>query len=124
MYAIRSYYAQEKTITGVVKSDDGEPIPGVNVIIEGTIQGTATDFDGNYKLTVPSSSSVLVFSAIGFTTQSIVVGDKTTIDVVLASFLTAVDEVVVIGYGTQQKKEVTSSIVNVKSDEFNSYNFV
>lgn len=122
IFAFSFAWAQEKTITGVVKSDDGEPIPGVNVVIEGTFQGTATDIDGNYKLSVPSSSSVLIFSAIGFTPQSITVGEQTTIDVVLASFLTAVDEVVVIGYGTQQKKELTSAIVNVNSDEFNKGN--
>lgn len=121
--ALNFVWAQEKTVTGVVTSEDtGEPLPGVNIVIEGTFQGTATDADGTYSIDVPSSETTLLFSAIGFSTQSVVVGDRTTINVELPPYLQAVDEVVVIGYGTQQKKEVTSSVANVSSDEFNKGN--
>ncbi len=111
--------AQEKTVTGIVTSEENEPIPGVNILIEGTFQGTATNFDGNYSLSVTGSETVLVFSAIGFNSQSVTVGDRSTVNIVLTPFLTALDEVVVMGYGTQQKKEVTSSISSVTSEEFN-----
>ena len=121
-FAISFALAQDKTVTGTVTSEAEGPIPGVSIVIEGTFDGTATNFDGNYNLVVPGSDAVLVFSAIGFTSQTVVVGDRTTVDVVLAPFLVALDEVVVIGYGTQQKKEVTSSVANVKSDEFNQGN--
>ncbi|MBT6997000.1 MAG: hypothetical protein HN955_01035, partial [Prolixibacteraceae bacterium] len=104
-FAISFALAQDKTVTGTVTSEAEGPIPGVSIVIEGTFDGTATNFDGNYNLVVPGSDAVLVFSAIGFTSQTVVVGDRTTVDVVLAPFLVALDEVVVIGYGTQQKKE-------------------
>ena len=118
-FAFSFAWAQEKTVTGIVAGEGEGPIPGVNIVIDGTFSGTATSIDGAYSLVVPGPDAVLVFSAVGFTLQSVVVGDRTTIDVVLAPFLTALDEVVVIGYGTQQKKEVTSSVANVKADDFN-----
>lgn len=123
VFASSFAWAQEKTVSGTVtSSEDNSPIPGVNVIIQGTFQGSATDFDGAFELKVAGPDVVLEFSAIGFTSQTVTVGDQTQINVVMEPFLTAVDEVVVIGYGTQQKKEVTSSIVNVKSEEFNKGN--
>ena len=74
---------------------------------------------GNYSIAVPGPESVLVFSFISYTTQTVTVGAQSTIDVVLAPAISALNEVVVTGYGTQKKREVTSSIVSVKSDEFN-----
>ncbi len=114
--------AQERTVTGKVTDQDGGPLPGVNILIQGTMRGAVTDMDGVYKIVVPGPDAVLVFSSVGFVKQSIVVGDKTTLDVVLAPELKSLDEVVVIGYGTQKKKEVTSAVATVKADEFNKGN--
>jgi iron complex outermembrane receptor protein len=112
-------FGQQKTVKGKVTSKDEGPLPGVNIVVQGTTQGTMTDANGNYTINVPGPDAVLVFSFISYATQSITVGDQTTIDVVLHSELSALNEVVVVGYGTQQRREVTSSIASVKSDQFN-----
>ncbi|MET2984580.1 SusC/RagA family TonB-linked outer membrane protein [Aureibaculum conchae] len=110
-------FAQEVTITGVVTSaDDNFPLPGVNVIIQGTTNGTSTDFDGNYSITV-NKGDVLEFSFIGFTPQSITVGDQTEINVVMLADAEALDEVVVVGYGQLKVKDLTSAITTVKAEE-------
>ena len=114
--------AQERTVTGKVTSSEGETLPGVNIVIKGTVKGTTTDMNGNYSIAVPGPDAVLIFSSMGFTTQTIPVGNRTNIDVVLAPELKSLDEIVVIGYGTQKKKEVTSAVATVKSDEFNKGN--
>jgi hypothetical protein len=91
------------TITGkVTSSGETEGIPGVNVIIKGTTRGTVTDVDGVYSIEVPDRQAVIVFSSIGYESQEIVVGERQTIDVTLASSTTALEEVVVVGYGTQK----------------------
>ena len=87
-------------------------------MLQGTVQGTMTDGNGNYSITVPGPEAVLLFSFISYTTQSVTVGAQTTLDVVLVPALSTLNEVVVVGYGTQKKREVTSSIATVKSDEF------
>ena len=111
-------FGQTVPISGVVKSElDNEPLPGVNVTVKGTIKGTVTDVDGKYSLEVPSPETVLVFSFIGFATEEVVVGNKSTIDVTMASDITGLEEVVVVGYGTQQKKLVTGSTIQVKSED-------
>jgi iron complex outermembrane receptor protein len=117
-FAVCIASAQEKTVSGQVTSPEEGPIPGVNIVIQGTVQGTVTDVDGNYSLTVPGPDAVLVFSSIGYSTQSIVVGDRSTLNVMMATDVQSLDEIVVIGYGTQKKKELTSAVSNVKSDEF------
>ena len=118
-FAISFAFGQERTITGNVTSEEEGAIPGVNILIQGTSQGTVTGVDGNYSLVVPGPDAVLVFSSIGFTTQTVNVGGQSTIDVVLLPDVTALDEIVITGYGTQKKKEVTSAIASVKSDDFN-----
>ncbi|HJZ41677.1 MAG TPA: carboxypeptidase-like regulatory domain-containing protein, partial [Bacteroidales bacterium] len=114
--------AQERTIRGTVTSEEEGPLPGVNVLLQGTLQGAVTDNDGNYTIVVPGPEAVLEFSYIGYTNQSLTVGAQSTINVVLVSETTALGEVVVIGYGTQRKNEVTSSVASVKSDDFNKGN--
>jgi TonB-linked SusC/RagA family outer membrane protein len=114
--------AQERTIRGTVTSTEEGPLPGVNVLLQGTLQGAVTDNDGNYTIVVPGPEAVLEFSYIGYTSQTITVGAQSTIDVVLVSESTALGEVVIIGYGTQRKNEVTSSVASVKSDDFNKGN--
>ena len=109
---------QSVTIKGVVTDKTGMPIIGANVIEKATTNGIITDFDGNYTLDVANGNAVLVFSYIGYKTQEIVVGNQKTIDVVLAEDTEMMDEVVVIGYGTQKKGDVTSAVSSVKAEDF------
>lgn len=110
---------QSKVITGtVISSEDNMPIPGINVVIKGTLNGTVTDFDGNYSINIESPESILVFSGVGFITQEITVGSNDNINVNIEPDVLAIDEVVVVGYGTQKKAVVTGSIDVVKSETF------
>ena len=106
------------TVTGVVKDRLGEPVIGANVIEQGTMNGVVTDVDGNYTIEVKNPQAVLVISYIGYKTQEVPVGNKKTITTTLADDSEMVDEVVVIGYGTQRKGDVTSAVASVKSDDF------
>jgi len=110
-------FAQQKTVTGQVTSEEQGALPGVNIVIQGTVQGAVTDVDGNYSIVVPGPDAVLVFSFVGFTTQAIPVGDQTTIDVVLSPDVTSLDEIVVTAYATQKKKDLTGSVGVVNSDQ-------
>jgi TonB-linked SusC/RagA family outer membrane protein len=109
--------AQTVQISGTVtSSDDGSPLPGVTIFVKGTTLGTLTAPDGKYVLSVPVKNNILVFSYIGFKTQDIDITGKTTVNAVLAQDLFKVDEVVVVAYGTQQKRDITGSISTVKGD--------
>lgn len=108
---------QPRKVSGVVKDKTGEPIIGANVVLKGTTNGTVTDIDGMYSLNVPSSGTLQI-SYIGYFTQEIAVSGKNAIDVKLVEDSQTLDEVVVVGYGTQRKGELTSSIASVKSDNF------
>ena len=111
-------YAQSKQVTGQVTSKaDGIGLPGVNVVVQGTTKGTTTDVDGNYTIQLAPSENTLIYSFVGFASQTIQVGDQTTINVVLEEDATSLDEVVVVGYGTQREKDLTSAISTVKSEE-------
>lgn len=103
------------TISGTVKDPTGEPIPGATVSLPGTTVGTATDLEGRYTLTVPEEST-LVFSSIGFQAQSIDIGGRSVIDVVLKEDMALLDEVVVVGYGTQKKESLVGAISIVDGD--------
>ncbi len=109
---------QKKTITGKVSDKNGEPLPGVTVIVKGTTIGITTDFDGNYTLEVPADAQVLSFSFVGMTTQEIEIGGQTQISIVLEEENVGLDEVVVVGYGTQKKSNITGAIASVKSEDF------
>ncbi|MGQ8338248.1 SusC/RagA family TonB-linked outer membrane protein [Sunxiuqinia sp. A32] len=111
-------FAQTSTITGVVKSDAGDVLPGVTIQIQGTTQGTITDFDGKYSISAPANGN-LVFSFIGYTAQTIPIAGKTTIDVTLATDVVGLGEVVAIGYGTVRKSDLTGSVSSVKAEELN-----
>src|SRR5690606_10943698 len=89
------------TITGTVTDENGDPIPGVTVSVLGTTIGTATDINGAYSISVPEGAS-LVYSFIGFGTQTIAVGERSMIDITLSEDISSLDEVVVVGYGTQK----------------------
>ncbi|MEJ1238797.1 TonB-dependent receptor [Chryseolinea sp. T2] len=110
--------AQSKQVTGQVTSKaDGTTLPGVNVVVLGTTKGTTTDVNGNYTIQLAASENTLVYSFVGFSSQTVQVGDQTTINVVLEEDATSLEEVVVVGYGTQREKDLTSAISTVKSEE-------
>ncbi|HBO28586.1 MAG: SusC/RagA family TonB-linked outer membrane protein [Leeuwenhoekiella sp.] len=115
---IMSAQAQEsKTITGTVLSSNGNmPIPGVNVLVEGTTTGAVTDFDGNFSIEA-SANDVLVFTYLGFQEQRITVGEQTSLTVTLEEALSSLDEVVVVGYGTQRKSDLTGAVSVVDTEE-------
>ena len=100
---------QSRTITGTVTDNNGEPVIGANVIIKGTSIGTVTDINGKYTLEVPPKA-ILQISYIGYLTKEIVIDNNKTADVILIEDTQKIDEVVVVGYGTQKKGEVASSI--------------
>lgn len=110
-------YGQEVKITGKVIDQNGTAIPGATVSVHGTQSGTVTDIDGNYSITVPSPDAELVFSFIGYITERMPVKDKNQIEVTLAPDMKQLDEIVVIGYGTAKKSDITSSIVSLKGDD-------
>jgi TonB-dependent starch-binding outer membrane protein SusC len=117
-----SAWAQERKVSGkITSSDDGLGIPGVNIVEKGTTNGSVSDADGNYSLSV-SANATLVISAIGFATQEVVVGEQSVINVTLATDVTSLSEIVVVGYGSQDKKEITGSVVSVTSEQFNKGN--
>jgi TonB-linked SusC/RagA family outer membrane protein len=113
--------AQTVQISGTVtSSDDGLPLPGVTISVKGTTLGALTDVSGKYVLLVPAKNNILVFSYIGFKTQEIEIAGKTSINAILVQDLFKVDEVVVVAYGTQQKRDITGSIATVKGDAIKS----
>ncbi|TVZ57335.1 TonB-linked SusC/RagA family outer membrane protein [Lutibacter sp. Hel_I_33_5] len=120
LFSLQSLSSQNKTITGVVSDSSGTPLPGVSVLIKGTSKGTDTDFDGKYSLSVASSGSELVFSSIGMKSKTILVGDRTKIDVVLEEDTQSLDEVVVVGYGSKKKSLVTGAISSINSEQIKS----
>lgn len=106
------------TVRGTVKSSgDNLTLPGVTVLVKGTTTGVATDGDGSYSISVPNSNSVLVFSFIGFKSQEVMVGNQSTIDLTLEEDMASLDEVVVVGYGTMKKRDMSSAQVSVTSEE-------
>jgi TonB-linked SusC/RagA family outer membrane protein len=110
-------FAQGRVVTGTVTSvEDGMGVPGATVLVKGTTIGTATDIDGKYSINVPAGSNVLVFTFVGLTSQEVNIGNRSTINVALESDVTALSEVIVTGYGTQPKREVTGAVSSVKGD--------
>ncbi len=103
-------------MTGRV-NDDQTSLPGVNVTVKGSSRGTTTDAEGTYKINIPNDQATLVFSSVGFTPQEIVVGNRATIDMVLVADERSLNEVVVVGYGTQKKSQLTGAISSVSAKE-------
>ncbi len=107
-------------ITGRVVGEDGNALPGVNIQVKSTTQGTSTDAEGKYRLVLPDrANATLIFSYIGYTTQEIEVGNQTTVNVTMAVDDKTLEEVVVVGYGTQRKRDVTGSVVSVSEETLN-----
>jgi iron complex outermembrane receptor protein len=110
--------AQERTISGKVTDATGFGIPGVSVYVKGTTKGTITDGEGAYQLTVPAGAT-LTFQSVGYLPKDVVVGEAATLDVTIEEDVTKLTEVVVVGYGTQLRKDLTGAIASVSSKEFN-----
>jgi TonB-dependent starch-binding outer membrane protein SusC len=107
----------EITVTGKVVDDANQPIPGVNILLKGSTTGTTSDANGTYSLTVPDGDGVLVFSFIGYATQEVSIGNRTVIDVTLATDAVALSEVVVTGYGTQSKRDITGAVATISAEQ-------
>jgi TonB-dependent starch-binding outer membrane protein SusC len=103
-------YAQKITVSGVVLDNQGETLPGVSVKVKNATQGTITDSDGKYSIVVPAPSSILVFTYLGFTSQEVAVNNRTKININLKPSTSSLEEVVVVGYGTLKRKDVTGSV--------------
>ena len=114
-----SLFAQQ-TITGkVTEKATGSELPGVGIIIKGTTRGAATDFDGNYSIENINQGDVLVFSYIGFTTLEVTVGTNATINVAMEQDTETLDEIIVVGYGSTKKEDLTGSVDLITSKDFN-----
>ncbi|HVU58706.1 MAG TPA: SusC/RagA family TonB-linked outer membrane protein [Puia sp.] len=113
-------FSQTKTITGKVTDDKGNPVQGATVTPKGSKGGVSTAADGTYKLTIPATAKAIIISSVGFTQQEISIGEQTTVDVSLVTAQSNLNEVVVIGYGTARKKDLTGSVSTVSSKEFNT----
>jgi TonB-dependent SusC/RagA subfamily outer membrane receptor len=112
-------FAQLKSVSGVVKDDTNSPIPGVSVLAKGTTIGTVTDINGKYSLSgIPAGVNVLSFTFIGMDPQDQPIGSKTSINVVMKTSTVGVEEVIVVGYGTQKKANLTGAVDQVKGDVF------
>ncbi|HWI91041.1 MAG TPA: TonB-dependent receptor [Flavisolibacter sp.] len=109
--------AQSKTVTGKVVQQDNEPLQGVTVNVKGTVTSTTTGPDGSFSITVPNDKAILVFSYVGFVSQEISVGRSGPFNITLAPGANKLDEVVVVGYGTTKRRDLTGSVVSVKTEE-------
>jgi len=109
--------AQERLVSGTVKDENGDGMPGVNILVKGTASGTASDADGKFSINVPGDEAVLVFTFIGYGTKEVTVGSRTAVDEVLAPDQTSLDEVVVTGYGVDKRRELTGSVSTVKAKD-------
>lgn len=108
---------QGKTIKGQILDETGESMIGVSVLVKGTTIGTVTDFDGNYTLEVPSGKNILEISYIGYKTKEITIGNNSLINIKMEPDTQALDEVVVIGYGTVKKRDLTGAVASMKNED-------
>ncbi|HKI90597.1 MAG TPA: TonB-dependent receptor plug domain-containing protein, partial [Draconibacterium sp.] len=111
-----SSFAQNKSVSGKVTGKDGLPLPGVSILIKGTTQGTVTDSEGNFSLPNVPENGTLVFSFVGMKTSEVPVAGKSVLNIVLEDESIGVDEVVVVGYGTQKKSDITGTVASLNSE--------
>ena len=109
------------TIKGIVTDEKGEKLPGVSVRVKGTTRGTTTASNGDFSISIPDNKATLVFSFVGFLNQEILVGNRTQINVVLLQDSKSLEEVVVVGYGTVKKSDITGSVSYIKAQEINAF---
>ncbi|MBB6462889.1 SusC/RagA family TonB-linked outer membrane protein [Flammeovirga kamogawensis] len=112
-------FAQDRTVQGTVVDENGDPLPGVAVLVKGTTKGGTTDFDGKFKISLADGEDVLVVSYIGYMAQEVPVGNAATIDVFMEVDAEQLEEVVVIGYGSVKKEDATGSVQAIKASDFN-----
>tara|TARA_R110002167_G_scaffold108158_3_gene276238 strand:+ start:1258 stop:4473 length:3216 start_codon:yes stop_codon:yes gene_type:complete len=122
MVCAQNVLGQTKTITGLVSDEAGLPLPGVTVVVQGTVNGTTTDFDGNYSIGNVGPEDRLVYTYIGMVSQTLNVGQQTTINVTLLESYESLEEVVVVGYGVQKKALTTGANLNVKGEDIAELN--
>ena len=116
LISVGNSWAQQRTITGTVTDEEGMLLPGVTIVEKGTVNGTVTNTDGKYSITVPQSAQALVFTFVGMKSQEIALGTSSSYNVKMESETIGLDEVVAIGYGTAKKRDVTGSVGSVKSE--------
>lgn len=117
--AITSFAFGQTEVSGTVTTQQNEPLPGVNVLVKGTTQGTTTDANGQFRLDIADrNTAVLTFSFIGYANQDVAIGNRTVIDVQLQEDVRSLQEVVVVGYGTVKKSDLTGSVSSIKADAF------
>jgi TonB-dependent starch-binding outer membrane protein SusC len=114
--ALSSHATAQSVVQGIVKDENGLAMPGVNIIIKNTTNGTTTDQDGRYTLNVSASDEVLVFSFIGYNSQEVTLNGRSTVDVVLTPNIQSLQEVVVVGYGVQKKTDLTGAVASVNME--------
>ncbi|MGV8963642.1 MAG: SusC/RagA family TonB-linked outer membrane protein [Candidatus Saccharimonadaceae bacterium] len=109
-------FGQEKSIRGNVVDETGQTLPGVTIQVDGTSAGTITDIDGNYQITLTTKQNVLVFSYVGYNSQRVEVGNKSSINVKMESDVVGLSELIVVGYGTMKKSDLTGAVASISSD--------
>jgi len=114
---LRAPVVVERDISGQVTDENSDPLPGVNVLVKATTIGTVTDIDGNYRLTAPDNAETLVFSSVGYVTQEVTIGGQSTVNLTMSPDIQSLSEVVVVGYGTQEKSDLTGAISSVESED-------
>ena len=119
MFVSNIGWAQQAKITGTVKDQDGNELPGVTIVVKGTTSGTVSDSDGNFSLNA-AKGSVLVFSFVGMNSQEIQIENQSEVDVVLEEESVGIEEVVAIGYGTMKKSDVTGAMVSISEEKIKS----
>lgn len=113
-------FAQSQSVSGSIKDKNGEPMIGVSVMVKGSLNGTISDINGNFNIKVDSPKDVLVFSYVGYEKQTVIAGTQKTLKIVMLESSKALDEVVVVGYGTQRRSDLTGAVVSVKAEDMNS----
>src|SRR5690606_30480858 len=107
----------ERRLTGVVRDEKQEPLPGVSVMVKGTNRGTITDMDGHYALDLPDDAAMLTFSFVGFVPQEVAIGSQSVVDVIMSVDTKTLEEIVVIGYNRVKKSDITGSVTSVGAEE-------
>ncbi len=116
-FALSVTFAQQRTVTGNVTSEDQGALPGVNIVVQGTTQGAVTDGQGDYSISITGDDATLVFSFIGYSTQAVPVGTQTSLNITLEADVTSLDEIVVTAYATQKKKDLTGAVGIIDTEE-------
>ncbi len=122
LMAVQVTFAQKMEVTGKVTDEKSEPLSNVSVLVKGTSTGVNTGADGSFSISVPNANAVLVFSYVGLRTQEVTVGTNRTLNIQMSSSATQLNDVIVVGYGTQRKKETTAAVTSVSAEQFNKGN--